>query len=260
MKWSSLILLLVSLPSHGIIMRHDVDENRYLEVAKGNLSVVTFYGNYKGKEIVEGTGALLAKDWVVTAAHVANYLLIDGRVRFQDSNYQVKNIIKHPQWKDQQFPYDIALVQLQSPVLNAKPVTLYEKQDELNKTLMFIGRGDFGNGKSGVVGADDNLRAAQNIVTETDGQWIRFKFDKSKHALPLEGVSGPGDSGGPALLEVDKTVYILGVSSWQNAEPTEWQEGKYGVIENYSRISFFKEWIKKTLALHSSNKALKSDS
>jgi secreted trypsin-like serine protease len=81
----------------------------------------------------------------------------------------------------------------------------------------------------------------------TSGQWIRFKFDNDQGYSPLEGIRGPGDSGGPALLKINNTLYIVGVSSWQNAEPTEWQESKHRVIENYSRISYFKKWIKKTM-------------
>ncbi|SEK32121.1 Trypsin [Colwellia chukchiensis] len=253
MKWSFLILLVFSLSSSAIIMRHDVDESKYREFAKNNKSIVTFYGNYKDKEVVEGTGTLIAKDWVITAAHVANYLLVDGKVRFRNSYYQIKKVIKHPQWKDKQFPNDIALIQLQSPILNSETVALYHKKDELNKTLTFIGRGDFGTGEAGIIGADDRLRAAQNVVTATFEQWIRFKFDIDKEALPLEGISGPGDSGGPALIALNNTLYIVGVSSWQNAEATRWQEAKYGVIENYARISYFKKWIEKTMELHLSN-------
>lgn len=247
MKWSFLILLVFSFSSSAIIMRHDIDESKYLEFAKDNKSIVTFYGNYKDKEIVEGTGTLIAEDWVITAAHVANYLLINGKVRFKDSYYKINKIVKHPEWKDKQFPNDIALVQLQSTIPNSETVALYDKEDELHKTLTFIGRGDFGTGEVGVVGADDRLRAAQNVVTETSKQWIRFKFDGAQDSIALEGISGPGDSGGPALLKLNDQLYILGVSSWQNAEPTEWQEAKYGVIENYSRISYFKSWIEKVM-------------
>jgi len=53
-------------------MRHDVDESKYREFVKKNKSIVTFYSNYKDKEIVEETGTIIAEYWVVTAAHVAN--------------------------------------------------------------------------------------------------------------------------------------------------------------------------------------------
>ena len=72
-------------------------------------------------------------------------------------------------------------------------------------------------------------------------------FDSGEQGLPLEGVSGPGDSGGPAYITVDDKLYSIGVSAWQNTEPTGWEEGKYGVIENYSRIAFFREWIVNTV-------------
>jgi len=247
MKWSLLILLVITFPSNAIIMRHDVDESKYLELAKDNKSIVTFYGNYKDEEIVEGTGTIIAEDWVITAAHVANYLLIDGKVRFKDAYYKIKKVVKHPKWKEKQFPNDIALVQLRSTIPNSEIAALYDKKDELHKVLTFVGRGDFGTGDTGVVGADARLRAAQNVVTETSEQWIRFKFDSKQNSLALEGISGPGDSGGPALLKSNVQLYIVGVSSWQNAESTRWQEAKYGVIENYSRISYFKKWIEKTI-------------
>lgn len=247
MKWSFLVLLVLSFSSSAIIMRHDVDESQYLKLAAEDKSTVTFYGNYQDKEIVEGTGTLIAKDWVVTAAHVANYLLVSGKVRFKDSYFKIKKIVIHPEWKDRQFPYDIALIQLESFVPNSEIVSLYGNKDELHKTLTFVGRGDFGNGDAGVIGANDYLRAAQNVVTATSEQFIQFKFDKGPNSLALEGISGPGDSGGPALLKLNNKLYIVGVSSWQNTEPTGWQEAKYGVIENYSRISFFKQWIEKTI-------------
>lgn len=42
MKWRFFILFVLSFPSSAIIMRHDVDESKYVELAKGNKSIVTF--------------------------------------------------------------------------------------------------------------------------------------------------------------------------------------------------------------------------
>jgi hypothetical protein len=72
MKWSFLFLFILSFSPSAIIMRHDVDESKYREFVKKNKSIVTFYSNYKDKEIVEETGTIIAEYWVVTAAHVAN--------------------------------------------------------------------------------------------------------------------------------------------------------------------------------------------
>lgn len=42
----------------------------------------------------------------------------------------------------------------------------------------------------------------------------------------LEGVGGPGDSGGPALLELDGRVLVAGVSSAASSPP-----GQYGLTD-----------------------------
>lgn len=240
--------MLLSLHAHAIVIRHDVPDQQYLDAAENDNSTVTFYGLYEGKEIVEGTGALIANDWVVTAAHVAKYLVKDGKVRFKDTLYKIDTVIRHPSWEDRKFPNDIALVKLSEPVASATIAKLYTMNDEVGKIATFVGRGDTGNGLIGISGADGNLRLANNAVDSADDQWVRFTFEQGDGALPLEGISGPGDSGGPAYITVEGQLFLIGVSAWQNAQPTEWKEGRYGVIENYSRVSYFHEWIEKTLA------------
>ncbi|MDO6641028.1 trypsin-like serine protease [Shewanella sp. 5_MG-2023] len=248
MKWMYLLTLVISLNAHAIVIRHDVPDQKYQDAAKSDNSTVTFYGIYQGEEIVEGTGALIARDWVVTAAHVAKYLKKDGKVLFKNSQHKIEQVVSHPLWEDKKFPNDIALVKLTKPIESATIASLYTSSNEIGKTATFIGRGDHGNGLTGVTGADGKIRLAKNQVDSAEDQWIRFIFEQGDTALPLEGISGPGDSGGPAYVNLDGQLYIIGVSSWQNAEPTEWREARYGVIENYSRISHFKEWIKKTVA------------
>lgn len=247
MKYIFLILLVITYSTNAIIIRHDTSDSDYKELAKRDNSTVTFYGIYKGEEIVAGTGSIIADKWIVTAAHVANYLTKGGKVQFKDGFYKIDKIIKHPGWKDQQFPNDIALVKLASAIENATIAKLNDLPNEAGKIATFVGRGDHGNGVTGVVGADKKLRAANNLVTVAEEQWLQFVFDRDEKALPLEGISGPGDSGGPAYMISSHSVCIIGVSSWQNAESTGWQEGKYGVIEHYSRISHFRNWIEQTL-------------
>lgn len=248
MKWMFLFALVISVNAHAIIVRHDVSDQLYLDAASKDNSTVTFYGTYQGKEIVEGTGALIAPQWIVTAAHVAKYLEKDGKILFKNSQYKIEQIVSHPMWEDKKFPYDIALVRLSRPIESATIAKLYTSGDEVGKIATFVGRGDNGNGLDGISGADGKIRVANNQVDSTDDQWIRFIFDQGDNALPLEGISGPGDSGGPAYINVEGQLYLIGVSSWQNAESTEWEEARYGVIENYSRISYFQKWIKKTMA------------
>lgn len=59
----------------------------------------------------------------------------------------------------------------------------------------------------------------------------------------LEGISGPGDSGGPAFLEIDGVIFLAGVSSWQDNRAQGGRQGVYGVLEYYARVSSYVGWI-----------------
>jgi len=70
-------------------------------------------------------------------------------------------------------------------------------------------------------------------------------------AMPLEGISGPGDSGGPTLID----LCVAGVSSAQRVVidvDDEGREtggpGRYGVIEVYTRVSSYLPWIRAATA------------
>jgi hypothetical protein len=79
-------------------------------------------------------------------------------------------------------------------------------------------------------------------VDRVDRRTLYFTFDgpDSENVTQLEGISGPGDSGGGALIERDGRVYIAGVSCCQDHDGTE---GLYGVTEIYPRVSFYAAWI-----------------
>jgi secreted trypsin-like serine protease len=86
-------------------------------------------------------------------------------------------------------------------------------------------------------------------VFKVDGTEIVFRFDApgDPDVTELEGVSGDGDSGGPAYLERDGTIYVVGVGSAQDAKPVDKKLGHYGVLEMYPRVSSFAPWIRATL-------------
>ena len=97
-------------------------------------------------------------------------------------------------------------------------------------------------------------RAVTNRVDDVAGNWITFTFDSpnSKNATQYEGVSGPGDSGGPAFLKVKNAVYIVGISSNQaiivDEKGNATKPGHYGIMERYTRVSSYCEWISKTIS------------
>ena len=159
----------------------------------------------------------------------------------------------HPSWHaDADLKVDIALVHLAQPVDGCAPVRLYTGTDEVGLVATFVGRGATGTGLTGVDGGkwDGQLRAATNRVTRADGPLLQFRFDAPDDAgvTPLEGISGEADSGGPAYIERDGVLFTVGVSSSQDPRPAKRKRGAYGVLEYYTRVSYFADWIREVLS------------
>jgi len=74
----------------------------------------------------------------------------------------------------------------------------------------------------------------------------------------LEGISGEADSGGPAYIELEGVLFTIGVSSHQDARPAGRKRGTYGVLEYYSRVSYFADWIREVLAPESASESAPS--
>jgi len=239
-----LVLFTYANTASGIIIKHDVNDEQYRQLAKNYPISVTFYDTWKNKEHVVGTGTYIGERWIVTAAHVAHYMKVGLKVGAGRTFLKVEKIIVHQGWKQGQSPNDIALVKLNSEPKELQAVALYQASDEVNREFTFVGRGQFGNGKVGIIHSDQQQRAARNLAVSANDQFVQFVFDSGKSALQLEGISGPGDSGGPGVISINGKLYLAGVSSWQDTSPTKFVEGKYNVIEHYTRVSSFISWIK----------------
>ena len=92
------------------------------------------------------------------------------------------------------------------------------------------------------------MRVAENKVDKIEGQWLSFNFSSPDHdALEYEGICGGGDSGSPAYIIENGTTHIIGLSSWQDTEATNWEQGYYGVIDYYTYLNHYREWIESHL-------------
>ncbi len=145
--------------------------------------------------------------------------------------------------------HDIALVRLREEVVGIVPVPLYRGRDEAGREIIVVGAGMRGTGRTGPVEDDGQIRGATNRIDEAAEAWLCFVFDApdAENATDLEGISGPGDSGGPALLVMDGTAYLAGISSGQDDAATGGQPGRYGVSEYYTRVSSYVLWIEQTM-------------
>lgn len=121
--------------------------------------------------------------------------------------------------------------------------------------------GDFGTGDNGLpkfqVVNDGKFRLAQNKITRVNENYLMFQFDSSnsQNVLPLEGVNGPGDSGGPALVDTENGMQLIGVSSrgrYSSIVKTILdRQGRYGWQEYYIRVSKMYSWINQTINANS---------
>jgi len=218
-----------------MIIRHDVDDAKYLDLGnKYSSSVAYIHGC---------AGTLVADDWILTAAHC-----VQGRaeklfyVSHCNQEYRIVKTVVHPEYGSVgDGRHDIALIQLEEEVENGKPAKLYEINDERGQPVIFVGRGAFGNGLDGPVENDKKQRGATNTIIGTYEHWIEFIFDSAGDATELEGISGGGDSGGPAFITTGSELCVAGVSSHQNGNGNK--KGTYGVKEYYTRVSSYTEWI-----------------
>lgn len=240
-----ILSLLMPALSSAIIVRGDastcsilVDPNKYPEV------IALLNGR--------AVGTLIDEEWIMTAAHVGQAIeqAPDSReVTIGGHTNTIAAIVIHPSWDEEAVGasgvFDIAMLRLTRPVLNVSPVRAYQGWDELNAVVTLFGWGRTGDGKSDVLIRDSRFRLGENQVDAVTPR-LRFRFDEpgSIRALPLEAVSGPGDSGGPAFIEVDGVRYLAGVSSFQEDEIAP---GIFGVTENYERVSDHTKWIESVM-------------
>jgi hypothetical protein len=231
------LLLLIAcfaaaLPLFGIVRRHDRDDARYVGLAQNVKGVVDM--NLPG-----GAGTLVAPEWVLTAAHVVQLIDLPHDVIVEGQRVAIRDIVAYPgggAGRD-----DLALVRLARVVNGVAPLALDEGDATAGMEILVAGRGFAGDGLRGPVERDRRLRAAKNRIERVLAKWLVFRFDAPPGALDLEGISGPGDSGGPALIEVDGKHVIAGVSSGQNDYGKG--EGRYGADEYYVRVCAYAEWI-----------------
>lgn len=204
----------------------------------------------------DGMGVLFRPSWILSAAHVAIELSLEKEIELAGIAYALKQIVLHPEFQNYSLERDIAandvaLIELSQPVKDISPLPLHRQTDELGKIATFVGRGDFGHGLIGPDQADGKMRIATNRIEKVDRQWLIFKFDALPDGTELEGISGPGDRGGPALVKMGEGWAIAGISSGQISRLPSGEnlgEGRYGVWEYYVRVSSYLPWIESVVS------------
>jgi len=231
------VALITVIPAQAIIVRHDVDDADFLQPEDAYSAVFDVF------EKRGGVATLIAPNWAITTGHVGQDIKPGHETMIAGQSYSVQQVVLHPKWATEN--REMALIQLDRPVQYVEPIPLYDTSDEQGKIVTLVGRGDSGTGLTGPITADHRLRAATNRVERVEGDMLVFRFDApdDENTTPLEGVSGPGDSGGPALIERSGIQTLAGLSVASSGRPP----GTYGNLEFYSRVSLDIDWIQETI-------------
>ncbi|MDF4003131.1 trypsin-like serine protease [Luteibacter sp. PPL552] len=278
MKWCfALCLWMVSTVALAVVTRADVSESRYRVAASTYPALVDLPG--------EGHGVLIAPQWVLTAAHAAPMIMPGSQteVVVGGTARKVKRVVTYPGYRklpgslvDEALASgsltkvtdflaasdDIALVELAAPVEGVTPLVLYRGHDEVGMRAELVGKGATGDGVKGQEpqGAHRGiLRHAYNLIIGTDTRYVSYRFDPPPSALPLEGMTGGGDSGGPLFIGDGASRQVIGLASWSRYPSDHpfwktWRPGRpfvsglYGAIVYAVRVSRYIPWIDSVIA------------
>ena len=267
-----LLLLVFSFSAGAVVIRDDVDEAKYRVPDSELLALADIP--------IEGHGILIDPRWVLTAAHAVTWQS-DGvnDVTINHVPRHVEHLVLYPGYR--KLPQslvdkalktgdatqiiaflsasnDVALLKLSEPVTDVAPIAIYRGNDELGNIVKIVGKGATGTGSRGqdANGAHRTvLRRAFNKITSVQGQWLCYVFDKPPSALPLEGISGDGDSGGPVLVQVKGEWQVAGLASWKRGKDNALllHPGFYGQTNYNVRLSHYANWIESVIFADKAN-------
>ena len=217
---------------------------------------------------------------MVTAAHlVTNDQIVPGATQFLvgGNYYDVASAVVAPDYDATgHLENDLAIVRLSSPVIGVTPIPYYTGSSELGQTITLIGYGFTGTGLTGgQAGTGGTRRGANNVIDALNASTISSNLnstsyltdfdntsessntlgfaqtggaaDSSPFALPLEGSTAEGDSGGGDFATIGGTLYLVGVHSYL-AAPSDNPDaanpaGYYGDVDGSTRVSLFSSFI-----------------
>ncbi|MBA4745990.1 MAG: trypsin-like serine protease [Muricauda sp.] len=241
-KHCLLIAALVIMCSSFIVTRHDTKDEEYIVYGRRGFESLAVFE--------DGNGTLIDEQWVLTARHIADNQKPGSIVAINGAEFKVEEVVLYPQKPtDDLFEKkDLGLIKLNQKVKGVAPVKCIKKSPKIGSILYLAGNGDMGNGKTGPILQDKKIRAATNTLDSLKDHFISFVFDPpdSGKATKLEGIPGPGDSGGPAYIKENDVLVLAGVSSFELIENSQ-NQGRYGARNYYPNVSFFADWIESTI-------------
>jgi secreted trypsin-like serine protease len=216
--------------------------------AKGGASAVLIVGS-RGNSC---TGAALARDLVLTAAHCvapgAEYKLVEFDAARRPTLKDVREVVRHPQFSlaalsGHRATADVALLKLAAPLparfvparLSAQPAATQPGGGFLVAGFGVTVRGD---GKSG-----GTLRAARLAATGQPGGLQLRLVDPATRGERAGLGACTGDSGAPVFAEEGGALAIVGVVSWSTGPGNA---AGCGGLTGVTPLARYREWIVQT--------------
>jgi hypothetical protein len=189
----------------------------------------------RGYEAI-GTATLYGRDRVVSAAHVFDDSSLAGarRVRINFGKGRTRTIDFtsvgtvniNPRYNPRTLKNDLSVAFLSRP-FNLAPARIYTgRKLSLDSRITFVGYGDTGTGLTGSSTYSTKKRGGENAVGRylLRGRDFEVDFDRagtsrynslgSPVAMRLEGLLGPGDSGGSAWVYRNGRWRMVGINSY----------------------------------------------
>ena len=254
-----LIIIVFIIATSGII-RHDKDIQRYIDVgASSEFDCVGRYTTIRDSSNY-AAGVLISSNWVLTASH---FVEDSSLWKFKNHFYRTKRIVKHPklvsgsselQWTG----WDLALIELESPVIDVIPANRYRGSGEKGQVISKIGYGFVGNGKLGMAAPRFQQRlGGKNVIDAIGGNFEGREFTTdvmvcdfdspetdtlnrfgSAKPLDLEIGGSKGDSGGGIFMNNNGRQELVGIVSGALN-----RQIKYGSVMALARVSRANHWI-----------------
>ncbi|XP_053311182.1 plasma kallikrein isoform X2 [Spea bombifrons] len=201
-------------------------------------------------------GSIISKQWIITAAHCVTHFnlprawnIYGGIIKLSDITqstpvFEIEKIIIHPSYNGAETGSDIALLKLKTPISyddDLQAICLPSKQKALTlpNSCWITGWGyteENGN-------PEDVLQKAEVPMLANEECQTKYSPQKINHKVLCAGYKQgkidacKGDSGGPLACQIDKTWYLIGITSWGEGCA---RAGKPGV---YTRVAEYTDWI-----------------
>uniref|UniRef100_A0A336MQ23 CSON004605 protein n=1 Tax=Culicoides sonorensis TaxID=179676 RepID=A0A336MQ23_CULSO len=225
----------------------------------GNTAVPGQFPYYASLRVLSGAyhncgGVILSKLWILTCAHcIDGYEIPQGNLRIvygtiynegTEKLHSIAKTLKHENWREKEFIYDIGLIKLKCPIEfneNVQPVKFYTGQiaagDEV--TVIGLGQTKFSESAKVLQYLNTNIisiwecKSVCNLVNDNQTCDLNLKNQICTQSGPGYGICH-ADSGGPLTKDGKLTgLALFGLNCGG------------GLPNGYIFVSKFTEWIEK---------------